>query len=38
LYVVYNAHIATSQPLLYDALNEGDPLDSDRYPVIIGAS
>ena len=36
--VVYNAHIATSQPLLYDALNDGDPLDSDRYPVIIGAS
>ena len=34
--VTYNGHVATSKPLLCDSLKEGDPMDSDQYPLIIG--
>jgi ectoine hydroxylase-related dioxygenase (phytanoyl-CoA dioxygenase family) len=33
--VVYDMRKGLSKPLLSDALKSGDPLDSDRYPVII---
>ena len=35
--VVYDQRIGTSAPLHCDALGDGDPLDSDRYPLIIAA-
>ncbi len=34
--VVYDMRPGLSQPLVTDLLNTGDPLDSERYPVIIG--
>lgn len=35
--VVYDVRPGLSQPLVTDLLEKGDPLDSERYPVIIGA-
>ena len=35
--VVYDIRPALSQPLLTDLLKKGDALDSERYPVVIGA-
>jgi len=35
--VVYDQRIGTSPPLHCDALSDGDPLDCDRYPLIIAA-
>lgn len=35
--VTYDARIGTSKPLHCDALNDGDPMDCDQYPLIIGA-
>ena len=32
--VVYHPHVATSKPLLNDALAPGGPMDSNRYPVV----
>jgi ectoine hydroxylase-related dioxygenase (phytanoyl-CoA dioxygenase family) len=34
--VVYDLRPGLSQPLVYDKLVSGQPLDSDRYPVLIG--
>lgn len=34
--VVYDVRPGLSQPLVTDLLKKGDPLDSERYPVIIG--
>ena len=34
--VVYDLRPGLSQPLVYDKLVSGQPLDSDRYPVVIG--
>ena len=34
--VVYDVRPGLSQPLVYDKLAPGGPLDSDRYPVLIG--
>lgn len=33
--VVYDVRPGLSQPLVYDKLVQGQPLDSDRYPVLI---
>jgi ectoine hydroxylase-related dioxygenase (phytanoyl-CoA dioxygenase family) len=35
--VVYDQRIGTSPPLHCDSLSDGDPLDCDRYPLIIAA-
>lgn len=35
--VVYDARTGTSKPLLCDTLSNGDPLDSERYPVVRGS-
>ena len=35
--VTYDLRPGLSQPLVTDLLHTGDPLDSERYPVIIGA-
>lgn len=35
--VVYDVRKGISQPLLCDELRQGDPLDSDRYPVVTGS-
>ena len=34
--VVYDVRPGLSQPLVYDKLVPGQPMDSDRYPVLIG--
>jgi ectoine hydroxylase-related dioxygenase (phytanoyl-CoA dioxygenase family) len=33
--VTYDGRIGVSEPLLCDTLRDGEPLDSERYPVII---
>ncbi|MFT5419118.1 MAG: ectoine hydroxylase-related dioxygenase (phytanoyl-CoA dioxygenase family), partial [Gammaproteobacteria bacterium] len=33
--VSYDPRLGVSEPLLCDLLNPGDPLDSERYPVIL---
>lgn len=33
--VVYDVRKGLSQPLVCDELRSGDPLDSDRYPVVV---
>jgi ectoine hydroxylase-related dioxygenase (phytanoyl-CoA dioxygenase family) len=33
--VTYDPRIGTSEPLLFNQLKSGDPLDSERYPVLI---
>ncbi len=36
--VVYDIRKGLSKPLLCDTLKSGDPLDSDRFPVVVKAS
>ena len=36
--VVYDTRIGTNKTLRFEDLNDGDPIDSDRFPVVFAAS